>query len=50
MKVEIKNFKPEVIKGQAKEFVTKALDWYSENSPREEEKILENMQISSRLY
>lgn len=39
MKIKIKNFMPTVVEGESKEFVTKALDWYSENAPREEEKI-----------
>jgi len=35
MKVKIKNFMPESESGEAKEFVVRALDWYSLNKPKE---------------
>lgn len=38
--INIKDFYPDAKEGEAKEFVMRALDWYSENAPKEEEKKL----------
>ncbi len=38
MKVKIKNFMPKVKEGEAKEFVMKALDWYSSSHQKVDEK------------
>lgn len=35
MEVEVKDFAPHVTKGEGKEFVMQALDWYQENGPKE---------------
>ena len=37
MKVPIRNFIPEVKKGEASELLVQALDWHKENSPKEKE-------------
>jgi DNA primase small subunit len=35
MKVQVKNFMPECEEEEGREFVIKALDWYSQNAPKE---------------